>query len=55
MIPDGRYLPTRLLAVLHHEDGAWKVAAMHFSVAVADEDALRDRIDDAPLGYPHQA
>lgn len=41
VIPDGRFLATRLLAVLHHEDSAWKITAMHFSVGVPDEEALQ--------------
>ena len=37
--PDKR-LPSRFTAVLHHEDGEWKILHAHFSVAVPDERAL---------------
>ncbi len=40
VLPDGSRLPTRLSAVLRHEDGAWQVVHAHFSVAVPDEVAL---------------
>ena len=33
-------LSTRLTAVFHHENGAWKVAHLHFSVAVPDDQAV---------------
>lgn len=38
--PDGWLLPTRLTAVLHMEDADWKLVHVHFSVGVADEDAI---------------
>ena len=40
VMPDGSTLPTRLTAVLRHEDGEWKVVHLHFSVGVADEDVV---------------
>jgi ketosteroid isomerase-like protein len=41
VLPDGTYLPTRLTAVLHNEDGEWKIVHLHFSVGVPDEEAIR--------------
>ena len=41
VMPDGSFLPTRLTAVLHHEDEAWKVVHLHFSVGVPDEEAIQ--------------
>ena len=41
VLPDGGFLPTRLTGVLHREAGSWKVVHLHFSVGVADEDALQ--------------
>jgi hypothetical protein len=41
VLPDARYLPTRLTAVLHHEDGEWKIVHLHFSVGVPDEQAIQ--------------
>jgi ketosteroid isomerase-like protein len=41
VLPDGSYLPTRLTAVLHHEDGEWKIVHLHFSVGVPDEQAIQ--------------
>lgn len=41
VMPDGSYLPTRLTAVLRNEDGAWKIVHLHFSVGVADEEAIQ--------------
>ena len=41
VLPDGRYVATRLTAVLHLERGAWKVVHLHFSVGVPDEDAFQ--------------
>jgi hypothetical protein len=41
VLPDGSYLPTRLTAVLHNEDGGWKVVHLHFSVGVPDEEAIQ--------------
>lgn len=40
VFPDGSRLPTRLTAVLHEEDGDWKVVHLHFSVGVPDEQAM---------------
>ena len=36
-LPDGTRIETRLTAVLHEEDGAWKLVHLHFSVAVPDD------------------
>jgi hypothetical protein len=41
VFPDGSRLPTRLSAVLHQEDGEWKVVHLHFSVGVPDEQAMQ--------------
>jgi ketosteroid isomerase-like protein len=41
VMADGSRLPTRLSAVLHREDDAWKIVHLHFSVGVPDEDALQ--------------
>jgi hypothetical protein len=41
VMPDGSYLPTRLTAVLRLEDEIWKIVHLHFSVGVADEDAIQ--------------
>jgi hypothetical protein len=40
IFPDGSRLPARLTAVLHNEDGEWKVVHLHFSVGVPDEQAM---------------
>jgi hypothetical protein len=37
---DGSRLPTRVTAVLHNEDGDWKILHLHFSVGVPDEQAM---------------
>jgi hypothetical protein len=41
VLPDGSRLPTRLTAVVHREDGEWKVVHLHFSVGVPDEEAVQ--------------
>jgi hypothetical protein len=50
LLPDGRFAPTRLTAVLRKEgrwsllrrgSGGWKVVHLHFSVGVPDEDAFQ--------------
>jgi hypothetical protein len=41
VLRDGSYLPTRLTAVLHREDGEWKIVHLHFSVGVPDEEAIQ--------------
>jgi hypothetical protein len=41
VLPNGGRLPTRLTAVLHKEDGEWKVVHLHFSVGVPDEEAVQ--------------
>jgi ketosteroid isomerase-like protein len=38
VIPDGTTIPTRLTAVLHQEDGEWKLVNAHFSVGVPNEE-----------------
>jgi hypothetical protein len=43
VLPDGSTLPTRLTAVLRHEDDEWKVVHLHFSVGVPDEEAIQPR------------
>ena len=37
VFPDGSRLPTRLTAILCHQDGDWKVVHRHFPVGVPDE------------------
>jgi ketosteroid isomerase-like protein len=43
--PDGSSMKTRLTAVLHREDGAWRLVHMHVSVGVPDDEvaALQQR------------
>jgi SnoaL-like protein len=36
--PDGTDVQTRVTAVLHKEDGAWKLVHSHFSVGVPDDE-----------------
>jgi ketosteroid isomerase-like protein len=38
--PDGSAMRTRLTAVLHLEDGAWRLVHMHVSVGVSDEEVV---------------
>lgn len=38
VLPDGTAIPTRLTAVLHQEDGQWKLVNAHFSVGVPDDE-----------------
>ena len=37
LTPDGEELSVRVTAVLHREDGDWKVVNAHFSIGVPDE------------------
>lgn len=37
-LPDGTTIRCRMTAVLRSEDGAWKLAAAHFSVGVPDDE-----------------
>lgn len=39
-LPDGNAIQSRLTAVLRREDGEWKLVQAHFSVGVADEEAI---------------
>jgi hypothetical protein len=41
VLPDGSFLPTRLTGVLHRQDERWKIVHLHFSVGVADEEAIQ--------------
>ena len=41
LLPNGARLTTRLTAVLHFEDGEWKIVHLHFSVGVPDEEAVQ--------------
>lgn len=41
VLPDGRFVPARLTAVLRQEDGAWRIVHVHFSVGVRDEEAFQ--------------
>ena len=36
-MPDGEEVPVRVTAVLHRENGDWKVVNAHFSIGVPDE------------------
>ncbi len=38
--PDGSSMDTRLTAVMHQEDGRWKLVHMHVSVGVPDEEVV---------------
>jgi adenylate cyclase len=40
LFPDGSAVRTRLTAVLHLEDGAWKLVHMHVSVGVPDDEVV---------------
>lgn len=40
VFPDGSRLATRLTALLHEEQGDWKILHLHFSVGVPDEQAM---------------
>ena len=48
--PDGSAMKTRLTAVLHRDTNAWKLAHMHVSVGVPDEEVvqLQQRWGTAP-------
>ncbi len=39
-LPDGSAIQTRLTAVMHQEDGRWKLVHMHVSVGVPDEEVV---------------
>lgn len=39
-LPDGTELPFRLTAVLHQEDGRWKVVQSHASIGVPNAEAV---------------
>ena len=41
VFPDGSGIDTRVTAVLHLEDGAWRLVHAHFSVGVPDEEVAR--------------
>jgi hypothetical protein len=40
VFPDGSTMQTRLTAVMHQEDGRWKLLHMHVSVGVPDEEVV---------------
>jgi ketosteroid isomerase-like protein len=40
VFPDGSAFQTRLTAVMHQEDGRWKLVHAHFSVGVPDEEVV---------------
>jgi SnoaL-like protein len=40
VFPDGSSVDTRLTAVMHQEDGRWKLVHMHVSVGVPDEEVV---------------
>lgn len=37
VLPDGLRIPTRVTAVLHREDGSWKIVNLHVSAGMPDE------------------
>ncbi len=39
-LPDGTQLPFRVTGVFHQEDGAWKLVQSHYSIGVANEEAV---------------
>jgi SnoaL-like domain len=40
VFPDGSVMQTRLTAVMHKEEGRWKLVHMHLSVGVPDEQVV---------------
>ncbi|MDQ3589118.1 MAG: nuclear transport factor 2 family protein [Actinomycetota bacterium] len=40
VFPDGSAMDTRLTAVMHQEEGRWKLVHMHVSVGVPDEEVV---------------
>ena len=40
IFPDGSAMDTRLTAVMHQENGRWKLVHMHVSVGVPDEEVV---------------
>jgi hypothetical protein len=40
VFPDGSVMQTRLTAVMHQEEGRWKLVHMHVSVGVPDEQVV---------------
>jgi len=48
VLPDGRFVPARLTAVLQEEGGEWKIVHVHFSVGTPDEDAFQEPEGDRP-------
>jgi len=40
VFPDGSSVQTHLTAVMHREDGRWKLVHMHVSVGVPDEEVV---------------
>ena len=40
-LADGRWVPVRITAVVHQEEGEWRIVHIHVSVGVPDEDVLR--------------
>jgi hypothetical protein len=40
VFPDGSAMDTRMTAVMHQEDGRWKLVHMHLSVGVPDEEVV---------------
>jgi ketosteroid isomerase-like protein len=41
---DGFEVPARVSAVLHEEDGGWKIVHLHLSVGVSNEEALGEEL-----------
>jgi hypothetical protein len=39
-MPDGSEVPLRMTAVLHREDGSWKVVQTHWSIGLRNEEAF---------------
>src|SRR3712207_3247936 len=40
VLPDGSVMQSRLTAVMHKEEGRWKLVHMHLSVGVPDEEVI---------------
>lgn len=41
---DGKEVPLRVTAVCHQEDGQWKIAQLHMSIGVANEETIGEEL-----------